>query len=162
MCTHADTFVEVYLKFICLFVSSDTYECSLRCCWGSHSWSRTSHRPHPSLWDYQIIQGKGFHKFEKGKQENMWWIKNLAATSVATRIAVFPVLNSVSTHSLGNISIFNIPKLNWKCRNEQTNIFSKILPLGLLFVSMNAHCGPSILSHQPDTHIPIQSLSQQW
>ena len=31
---------------------------------------------------------------------------HLAATSVATRIAVFPVLNSFRTHSLVNICIF--------------------------------------------------------
>ena len=52
------------------------------------------------------IQASEIVKFAKGKSsqvrnlKNLKMNKNLAATSVATRIAVLPVLNSVNTHSL--------------------------------------------------------------
>ena len=44
------------------------------------------------------IQASEIVKFSKVR--NLKKNKNLAATSVATRIAVLPVLNSVNTHSL--------------------------------------------------------------
>ena len=47
------------------------------------------------------IQASEIVKFAKGKFAQVRDLnKNLAATSVATRIAVLPVLNSVNTHSL--------------------------------------------------------------
>ena len=92
--------------------SRNTCGYNLRCCWDSHSWSQTSHRPHPALWDFKFInQGIIFSNSpSKGSVLlKMWsfsckWKSYLAATSVATRMAVFPVLNSFNTHSLGKFA----------------------------------------------------------
>ena len=64
--------------------SRNTCEYNLRCCWDSHSWSQTSHRPHPALWDSKLINQGIIFQIHQSKVLFCWKCEVLAANGKAT------------------------------------------------------------------------------
>ena len=135
--------------------SRNTCGYNLRCCWDSHSWSQTSHHPHPALWDCQINQS--MHYFSNSPiigtvLLKMWsfsckWKRIPCSNISGDQNGSFPSLELIQHPLSGKICIFNslllwLPKQmkNTKAclQIQKKNTNTEILSLGLLLVPINA------------------------